>query len=146
MWWNYKTIKSFADKEIKVGNDKMIRKHNNMEKYFSFEELKVWQDAMSLCKNVYSGLKDCSDFGLKDQMQRTAISIPSKVAEGYEHKDSKETIHFLNIAKSLCGELLTLLYLATDLGEIKQQNGNKLIAETLDLSVKIYRYTQSLSV
>ena len=116
-----------------------------MGKYLRFEELEVWQDAMRLCKNVYSVLKDCRDFGLKDQMQRAAVSIPSNVAEGYERKGSKETVQFLYIAKASCGELRTQLYLATDLGYIEQQTGNKLVADTVELSIKIYRYAQSLS-
>ena len=116
-----------------------------MGKYLRFEELEVWQDAMSLSKNVYSVLKDCRDFGLKDQMQRAVISIPSNIAEGYERKGSKETVHFLYIAKGSCGELRTQLYLATDLGYIEQEIGNKLIAETAKLSIKIYSYAQSLS-
>ena len=116
-----------------------------MGKYLRFEELEVWQDAMCSSKNVYTVLKDCRDFGLKDQMQRAAVSIPSNIAEGYERKSSKETVQFLYIAKGSCGELRTQLYLATDLGYIEQQNGNKLIAETAELSIKIYKYAQSLS-
>ena len=116
-----------------------------MGKYLRFEELDVWQDAMCLCKKVYSVLKDCRDFGLKDQMQRAAVSVPSNIAEGYERKSSKETVQFLYIAKGSCGELRTQLYLATDLGYIEQEIGNKLIAETVELNIKIYRYVQSLS-
>ena len=116
-----------------------------MGKYLRFEELDVWQDAMSLSKNVYSAMKDCKDFGLKDQMQRAVVSIPSNIAEGYERKGSKETAHFLYIAKGSCGELRTQLYLATDLGYIEQEIGNKLISETVEVSIKIYRYVQSLS-
>ena len=116
-----------------------------MGKYLRFEELEVWQDAMSLNKNVYSALKDCRDFDLKDQMQRAVVSIPSNIAEDYERKGSKETEHFLYIAKGSCGELRTQLHLATDLGYVEQQIGHRLIAETVDLSIKIYRYAQSLS-
>jgi four helix bundle protein len=114
-------------------------------KYFRFEELEVWKDAMNLCKKVYAALKDCKDYGLKDQMQRAAVSVPSNIAEGYERKGSKETVHFLFIAKGSCGELRTQLYLATDFGYMEQQIGNELIEEAVNLSIKIYRYAQSLS-
>ena len=117
-----------------------------MSKYLRFEELDVWKDAMCLSKNVYAVLKDCKDYDLKSQMQRAAISVPSNIAEGYERKGSKETVQFLYIAKGSCGELRTQLYLATDLGYIEQQDGNKLITETVELSIKIYRYAQSLSI
>ena len=116
-----------------------------MGKYLRFEELEVWQDAMRLSKNVYSALKGCRDFGLKDQIQRAVVSIPSNIAEGYERKGSKETVQFLYIAKGSCGELRTQLYLAIDFGYIEQEIGNKMIAETVELSIKIYRYAQSLS-
>ncbi|MCL2435323.1 MAG: four helix bundle protein [Lentimicrobiaceae bacterium] len=113
-------------------------------KYLRFEELEVWQDAMKLCKKIYFVLKDCKDYGLKDQMQRASVSIPSNIAEGYERKGSKETVQFLYIAKGSCGELRTQLYIATDLGYIEQQNCKQLIEETINLSIKIYRYIQSI--
>ena len=112
--------------------------------YLRFEDLEVWQDSMKLCKKIYSALKDCKDYGLKDQICRASISIPSNIAEGYERKGSKETIQFLYVAKGSCGELRTQLYLATDLGYIEQQTGKQLIEEALSLSIKIYRYAQSL--
>ena len=112
--------------------------------YLRFEELDVWQDAMLLCKKVYVALRDCKDYGLRDQMQRAAVSIPSNIAEGYERKGSKETVQFLYIAKGSCGELRTQLYLSTDLGYIEQQTGNQLIEETVRLSVKLYYFIQSL--
>ena len=115
-----------------------------MGKYLRFEELEVWQDAMRLCKSVYSVLENCRDFGLKDQMQRAAVSIPSNIAEGYERKGSKETTQFLYIAKGSCGELRTQLYLATDFGYIERESGDKLITDTVNLSIKIYRYAQAV--
>jgi len=111
-------------------------------RYLRFEELEVWQDAMRLCKKIYSALKDCKDYGFKDHICKTSVSIPSNIAEGYERKGSKETVHFLYIAKGSCGELRTQLYLATDLGYI---NDKELIEDAINLSIKIYNYAQSLS-
>jgi len=116
-----------------------------MGNYMRFEDLEIWQEAMALCKKIYTVLKDCKDYGLKDQMQRAAVSIPSNIAEGYERKGTKETVQFLYIAKGSCGELRTQLYIATDLNCIEQQNGQQLIEQTIRLSVKIYRYIQSVS-
>ena len=50
----------------------------------SFEDLHVWQRGKDLAIEVYRNLADCRDFGLRDQMQRAAVSIPSNIAEGYE--------------------------------------------------------------
>ena len=99
---------------------------------------------MKLCKEVFSALKDCKDYGLKDQMQRASVSIPSNIAEGYERKGCKETVQFLYIAKGSCGELRTQLYLVTDFGYVEPQIGKQLIEETINLSIKIYRYVQSI--
>lgn len=67
--------------------------------YKSFEELDVWKRACKLVVDVYVVLKDCREFGLRDQMNRAAVSIPSNIAEGAERDSKKEFMHFLNIAK-----------------------------------------------
>ena len=113
-------------------------------KYLRFEELEVWQDAMLLCKNVYTVFKCCKDYGLKDQICRAAVSVPSNIAEGYERKGTKETIQFFYIAKGSCGELRTQLQIATDLEYIEQQCGKQLIEDAVKLSIKIYRYVQAI--
>ena len=48
---------------------------------------------------IYKLFKECRDFGLKDQIQRVSVSIPSNIAEGYERQTKKELIQFLFIAK-----------------------------------------------
>ena len=49
--------------------------------YRSFEELEVWKLGCRLAVRVYVVLKECRDFGLKDQMTRAAVSIASNIAE-----------------------------------------------------------------
>jgi len=67
--------------------------------YHFFENLDVWQKACRLPVRIYRELKDCRDFGLKDQMTRAAVSIASNIAEGAERDLSAEFIRFLHIAK-----------------------------------------------
>ena len=53
----------------------------------SFEETELWQDAMALCTHVYSITNKSGldrDFGLKDQIRRSSVSIPSNISEGFE--------------------------------------------------------------
>ena len=83
-----------------------------MGNYKRFEDLEIWKEGMEICKDVYVRLKDCKDYGLKDQMQRAAVSIPSNIAEGYERNSVKEKQQFMFIAKASCGELRTQLYLS----------------------------------
>ena len=76
--------------------------------YRSFEDLEVWKRACNLAVQVYASLRDCRDYGLRDQMQRAAVSIASNIAEGAE-RPPKEFSRFLTIARGSAAELRTLL-------------------------------------
>ncbi|MEA3310763.1 MAG: four helix bundle protein [candidate division WOR-3 bacterium] len=83
-----------------------------------FEDLEVWQLARKLVKQIYElsrRTKLSKDFGLRNQLQRSAVSIMSNIAEGFERKTKKEFIQFLNIAKASSGELRSQLYVTLDL-------------------------------
>jgi len=73
-----------------------------MPAIISFEEIKSWQKARELNIIVYNlthiNEQFSKDFGLKDQIRRSFISITSKIAEGYERETTKEFIRFLYIA------------------------------------------------
>jgi four helix bundle protein len=116
-----------------------------MKNTFRFEDLEIWKESMEICQEVYAALKECRDFGFRDQIQRASVSVPSNIAEGYERKSKKETSHFLYIAKASCGELRTQLYLAISFGYIANEKGSTLIERCIALSIKIYNYTQSLN-
>lgn len=64
-----------------------------------FEDLTVWQVGVDLSIEVYNVLNNSRDFGLKNQIQRSAVSIPSNIAEGFERQTNKEFIQYLFIAK-----------------------------------------------
>ena len=61
--------------------------------YKSFEELDVWKRACKLAVDVYVVLKDCREFGLRDQMNRAAVSVPSNIAEGAARAVIKLILH-----------------------------------------------------
>jgi four helix bundle protein len=79
-------------------------------------------------------LKDCRDFGLKDQMTRSAISIPSNIAEGSERGSKPDLIRFLHIAKGSAAELRTQIYIAHRIGLLFDESKNELVAETKEIS------------
>ena len=84
----------------------------------NFRELGIWKDSYALVKEVYILCKELPEdekFGLKSQIQRSAVSIPSNIAEGSGRTSDKEFIHFLNIAISSSYELETQLLLCQDL-------------------------------
>jgi four helix bundle protein len=84
-----------------------MEKESENKKVKSFEDLTVWKEAMQLVVSIYTEFKNNTDYGFKDQIQRSAVSIPSNIAEGYERQSNKEFIHFLFIAKGSSGELQT---------------------------------------
>ena len=98
--------------------------------YQSFESLEVWKRASRLAVATYRALSECRDFGLKDQMTRAAVSIPSNIAEGYERGTNPEFIRFLNIAKGSTAELRTQLYIAAEIGVVSKQQMAELAEET----------------
>jgi four helix bundle protein len=116
-----------------------------MGSYKRFEDLEIWKESMDICKDIYALLRDCKDYGLKDQMQRASVSVPSNIAEGYERNGVKEMQHFMYVAKASCGELRTQLYLAIMLKYIDSEKGNILIERVAKLSVMIYNYIQFLN-
>jgi four helix bundle protein len=92
----------------------------------SFEDLDVWKMAYQLTVDVYKITKDLKDRSLHDQLCRSAVSIPSNIAEGFERGSTQEFIRFLYISKGSAGELRTQLLLAVEFGYISKENGQKL--------------------
>jgi four helix bundle protein len=83
----------------------------------SFEEIEVWQNARTLTDRIYvvSGNGNfASDFGLRNQICRSAVSIMNNIAEGFESSSRRVFLRYLNIAKSSAGELRSMLYVARD--------------------------------
>jgi four helix bundle protein len=80
----------------------------------TFEQLEAWREAKNLAVAIYKlgQLKPlATDFGLRDQIQRAAVSIMSNIAEGYERLHLPEKRQFYNVARASCGELRSQLHL-----------------------------------
>jgi four helix bundle protein len=93
-----------------------------MATYSTFEEMPIWQQSRSLAKQVYQLTREgefARDFGLRDQLQRSAVSVMSNIAEGFERTSRKEFANFLNIAKGSLGEALSQITIACDIGYIE---------------------------
>jgi four helix bundle protein len=109
--------------------------------YQSFEDLEFWKRACALAVRVYEVLKDCRDFGLRDQMQRAAVSIASNIAEGAE-RGPKEFSRFLAIARGSAAELRTQVYIAARIGLIPSDMRD-LIRELREISRMLYALSKS---
>jgi four helix bundle protein len=82
----------------------------------NFEDLICWKKGRKLTKEVYRALKNCSDYGFKDQIQRASVSIISNITEGFERGTQQEFLNYLFIAKGSAGEMRAQLYVALDTG------------------------------
>jgi len=84
----------------------------------NFKDLLVWQKSKDLTREVYLLCKSLPKeevYGTCSQIQRSAISVPSNIAEGYRRNGSKEFLQFLGIASGSCAELETQLILVAEI-------------------------------
>ena len=102
-----------------------------------FENLKVWKRATSLSATIYIHLRDLRDYGFRDQITRSGLSVPSNIAEGFERASHKEFMVFLNYARGSCGELRTQIYIGVEIGYISRELGELWIQETKEISAMI---------
>lgn len=119
-----------------------------MGKGEAFEELVVWQKSMKLVMELYRNCQEgllSKDWGLRDQMQRAAVSVPANIAEGYERDSKKELIHFLRIAKGSAGELRCLLRIASSLKYLDEEAANNLILNISEISRMLRAMANSVS-
>ncbi len=94
-----------------------------------FEDLIAWQKARELTKAIYLATQQerfAKDFGLSGQIQRAAVSIMSNIAEGFERGSDADMHRFLFIAKALCAEVRSQLYVALDIGYISTDEFKRL--------------------
>lgn len=112
-----------------------------------FEDLRAWQRGRELVKGVYTLGKQgalARDYGLRDQMQRAAVSICSNIAEGFERDGRGEFVQFLSQAKGSCGELRSQLYHVLDLEYAEAETIAHLQATCAAVSAMLSRLMASL--
>jgi len=104
----------------------------------NFENLEVWKRGCRLAVNVCVASYKSREFALKDQIQRSALSIPSNIAEGAERSTEADFSRFLSYSKGSCGELLTQLMIhrevARELGIDPFPSTDAMIDETREIS------------
>jgi four helix bundle protein len=103
---------------------------------YGYRNLMVWQKAKALAVEIYRLTKAEAirhDFSLIDQMRRSAVSVPSNIAEGDERKSDKDSVRFFHIAKGSLAELSTQLEIARDVGYFTSTQVEPLIAQCEEL-------------
>lgn len=113
----------------------------------NFENLQFWKRSIALVKNVYLiclNINKDEKFGLISQMKRSAISIPSNIAEGSGRNSNKEFNHFLAIALGSSFELQTQLILTKELELLNAEDVDVLINELKEIQRMIYTFKNKL--
>lgn len=110
-----------------------------------FEDLEVWKRSARLSANIYQALATLKDYGFKDQITRSGLSVPSNIAEGMERESNKEKRRFLDIAKASCAELRTQTWIGMEIGYIEKDTGKAWIQETQELSAMLVGLMRSLN-
>jgi len=109
------------------GSSKMLK---------NYKELNVWRKSYELCLHIYKvtkGFPKDEMYGLISQIRRSAVSIPSNIAEGYGRKTTLEYVRFLYIGYGSVCELETQTMLSGDLGYVGKERLQKLRAEIGDV-------------
>ena len=104
----------------------------------TYRDLTVWKKSMLLAKRVYNAQRSLPRyelFAMGDQLRRSAISIPSNIAEGNSRDSTNEYITFLRYAKGSVSELETQLLLCVEIGYFSEKN----ISDLLDLCDEVKR-------
>ncbi len=118
-----------------------------MAKIEKFEDILAWQNSMTLCNDIYSltfNENFIKDFALRDQIRKSAISIPSNIAEGFERGSNIQFKYFLTIAKASAGELRTQIYIAKNLNYISENEFEIIINKCNDVSKLISKFISYL--
>ena len=98
----------------------------------NYKELEVWRRSYRFALLVYRGTRDWPTeerFGLVSQLRRAAVSIPSNIAEGSSQATTKGFGRYLRTAFGSAAEIDTQLRLATDLGYLRTDLADDLLAE-----------------
>ena len=93
------------------------------------EKLDVWKKSAALSAEIYLYFRDFKDYGFKDQITRSGLSIPSNIAEGIERVSDKESYRFLDIAQGSAAELKTQIYIGMKIDYIEKDQGFRWIDE-----------------
>ena len=111
-----------------------------------FRKLNVWQRAKDLAVNIYRLTNQGSianDYGLRDQIRRAAISVPSNIAEGDELDTDKQAIKHFFYAKGSIAELLTQSLISFEIGYIDKKTSENIEKECKVISSMLARLIQA---
>jgi four helix bundle protein len=102
-----------------------------------FHDLEVWREAKAVAIDEYRVTARVSDFSLRDQIRRAAVSVPSNIAEGDERDTDKDSVRFFYIAKGSLAELRTQLEIAAEVGLLAADATTPLLTRAASLAKRL---------
>jgi len=111
----------------------------------ALQKLEAWKRACRLSAAIYRLLDGSREWGFRDQLGRSALSVASNIAEGYGRESVLERIHFLRIAKASCNEAWTQLLIGIEAEILDREKAAQLANETRQVAKMIgglIRYLQ----
>jgi four helix bundle protein len=109
-----------------------------------FVNMEVWKRSRLLAISVYRDLAVLRDYGFKDQITRSALSVPSNIAEGLERSSSPDKCRFVDYAKGSVAELRTQIDIGIEIGYIQSDIGKRWIKECCELSLMLIGLSRKL--
>jgi len=107
-------------------------------------KLDIWKRSSKICTEIYKYFLEHKDYGFKDQITRSSLSVASNIAEGIEKSLDKDIVKFLNIARGSIAEVQTQIYIGMKIGYIENSVGQKWIDEYEEISKMITSFINSL--
>ena len=107
---------------------------------FNFQKLRVYQESRKMVKDIYLLLRkypNNEQYAICDQMRRSAVSVPSNIAEGMSRTSKKEQIHFLEISYGSLMELFCQLEISKDINYINEEDFSLLEKEILVIAKQL---------
>ena len=117
------------------------------EKIKNFQDLRIWQKGIEVVKDTYILTKKFPKeelYALTSQMRRSAVSIPSNIAEGFRRYHNKEYKQFLYIALGSCAELETQIIIAKELNYIDENYKTEVIEKIKYICKMLIKLIQKL--
>jgi len=103
----------------------------------NFENLDVWKRSARLSVDIYRFTADIKDYGFRDQLTRSGLSVPSNIAEGVCRESYKEKSRFIDIARASLAEARTQIYIGTEIGYLNKSTSQQWIIETKELAAML---------
>ena len=108
------------------------------------EKLLVWKRSKALAVEIYRELSGLRDYGFRDQITRSVLSVPSNIAEGFERYSEQEKFRFMSIAKGSCGEFTTQALIGAEIGYIPMEVAKKWRQEGFEIARMLGAFMQAL--